>query len=87
VIQKKVVLKMIKVENLQKSFKNVHAVDGVSFQVRDGAITGLLGHNGAGKSTTLRVLYGLLRADSGSALLILLMSLKLPSRLKNSLAL
>src|SRR5690606_32611132 len=37
------------------------------FDARDGAITGLLGHNGAGKSTSLRILYGLLKADTGSA--------------------
>ncbi len=58
---------MIKVAELVKRFGGVCAVDGVSFAARDGAITGLLGHNGAGKSTTLRVLYGLLRADSGHA--------------------
>ena len=58
---------MIDVHNLRKRFKQVNAVDGVSFSARDGAITGLLGHNGAGKSTSLRILYGLLKADSGSA--------------------
>jgi sodium transport system ATP-binding protein len=57
---------MISINNLVKHFGKVAAVDGVSFVARDGAITGLLGHNGAGKSTTLRVLYGLLKADSGS---------------------
>ncbi|MES2624750.1 MAG: ATP-binding cassette domain-containing protein, partial [Pseudomonadota bacterium] len=57
---------MINITNLVKHFGSVTAVDGVSFTARDGAITGLLGHNGAGKSTTLRVLYGLLKADSGA---------------------
>lgn len=57
---------MISINNLVKHFGKVAAVDGVSFNARDGAITGLLGHNGAGKSTTLRVLYGLLKADSGA---------------------
>ena len=57
---------MISINGLVKHFGKVAAVDGVSFGARDGAITGLLGHNGAGKSTTLRVLYGLLKADSGS---------------------
>ncbi len=60
---------MIEVNSLRKRFKQVHAVDGVSFSARDGAITGLLGHNGAGKSTSLRILYGLLTADSGSAVI------------------
>jgi len=58
---------MINVDALVKRFGAVTAVDGVSFAARDGAITGLLGHNGAGKTTSLRILYGLLRADSGSA--------------------
>lgn len=58
---------MIRVEALVKHFGTVKAVDGVSFVARDGAITGLLGHNGAGKSTSLRILYGLLKADSGRA--------------------
>lgn len=57
---------MIKVANLSKHFGNVKAVDGVSFVARDGAITGLLGHNGAGKSTSLRIMYGLLKADQGT---------------------
>lgn len=60
---------MIEVNNLVKSFKSVHAVKGISFQAKDGAITGLLGHNGAGKSTSLRILYGLLKADAGSAMI------------------
>lgn len=50
-----------------KRFGKVTAADGVSFTARDGAITGLLGHNGAGKTTSLRILYGLLKADAGSA--------------------
>ncbi len=58
---------MINVSNLVKRFGTVTAVNGVSFAARDGAITGLLGHNGAGKTTSLRILYGLLKADEGSA--------------------
>lgn len=60
---------MIDVRDISKRFKAVTAVDKASFTVRDGAITGLLGHNGAGKTTTLRILYGLLKADTGSALI------------------
>jgi sodium transport system ATP-binding protein len=59
---------MIEVQNLTKSFKDLMAVDSVGFNARNGAITGLLGHNGAGKSTTLRILYGLLKADKGRAM-------------------
>ena len=56
---------MIKVSNLYKSFGEIKAVRGISFEVRDGEITGLLGPNGAGKTTTLRMLYSLLPPDKG----------------------
>ena len=58
---------MIKVDSIHKSFGDVRAVRGVSFEAPDGKITGLLGPNGAGKSTTLRVLYTVLKPDEGSA--------------------
>ena len=58
---------MISVKALHKSFGEVKAVDGVSFDAQDGRITGLLGPNGAGKSTTLRILYTVLKPDSGLA--------------------
>lgn len=58
---------MIEVHDLTKRFRDLVAVDAANFSARNGAITGLLGHNGAGKSTMLRILYGLLQADSGSA--------------------
>ena len=45
----------------------MQALQDVSFEAADGRITGLLGHNGAGKSTTLRMLSTVLRADTGSA--------------------
>ena len=56
---------MIVVRNLKKSFGDVKAVDGVSFEARDGEITVLLGPNGAGKTTALRMLYSLLPPDEG----------------------
>ncbi len=58
---------MISVQGLCKSFGDIKAVDGVSFEAQDGRVTGLLGPNGAGKSTTLRILYTVLKPDSGSA--------------------
>ena len=58
---------MIRVDGIHKSFGEVRAVRGVSFEAPDGKITGLLGPNGAGKSTTLRVLYTVIRPDSGTA--------------------
>jgi sodium transport system ATP-binding protein len=57
---------MIEVRNLHKSFRDVHAVRGVDFAARDHCITGLLGSNGAGKSTTLRILSTVIRPDEGS---------------------
>jgi sodium transport system ATP-binding protein len=58
---------VIRVEGIHKSFGDVHAVRGVSFDAPDGKITGLLGPNGAGKSTTLRILYTVLKPDQGKA--------------------
>lgn len=59
---------MIAVEGLKKRFGNVQALHDVSFNAADGRITGLLGHNGAGKSTTLRILSTVIRTDEGRAL-------------------
>lgn len=58
---------MIEASNLSKRFGTVAAVRDVSFVARDGEITGILGANGAGKSTCLRMLYGVLTPDSGRA--------------------
>jgi sodium transport system ATP-binding protein len=58
---------MIEATNLNKRFGAIHAVRDVSFVARDGEITGILGANGAGKSTCLRMLYGVLTPDSGRA--------------------
>jgi len=60
---------MLEARGLSKSFGAVAAVRGVSFTARDGQITGLLGANGAGKSTTLRMLYTVLKPDAGDALI------------------
>ncbi|HEX6396254.1 MAG TPA: ATP-binding cassette domain-containing protein, partial [Steroidobacteraceae bacterium] len=60
---------MLEARGLCKSFGEVVAVRGVSFTARDGQITGLLGANGAGKSTTLRMLYTVLKPDQGDALI------------------
>jgi len=55
----------IQVENLVKDFKDVRAVDGISFTVPRGEICALLGPNGAGKTTTIHVLLGLSLPTSG----------------------
>ena len=58
---------MIEIKDLRKSYGNKHAVNGISFEVKEGEILGFLGPNGAGKSTTLNMITGYLSADSGSA--------------------
>jgi ABC-2 type transport system ATP-binding protein len=57
----------IHVQGLQKSYKEVEVLRGVDFDVRQGTIFALLGSNGAGKTTVVRILSTLLRADAGTA--------------------
>ena len=57
---------VIEIENLHKSFKDVKAVDGLSFSVREGELFAFLGVNGAGKSTTINIISGILQKDSGT---------------------
>jgi ABC-2 type transport system ATP-binding protein len=57
----------ISIEGLTKRFKDVTAVDRVSFNVRAGEIFGFMGHNGAGKTTTIRMLLGLVKPSAGLA--------------------
>ncbi|SCF11395.1 ABC transporter ATP-binding protein [Micromonospora mirobrigensis] len=57
----------IVVSGLTKQYKNLRAVDDLSFAVRPGRVTGFLGPNGAGKTTTLRMLLNLVTPTSGSA--------------------
>jgi len=59
----------IEVRNLSRRFGDFVAVDDLSFTVERGEIFGFLGSNGAGKSTTIRMLCGLLRPSSGTALI------------------
>ena len=58
----------IAVQNLTRRFGQVTAVDGVTYEVRSGELFGLVGPDGAGKTTTLRLLAGVLRPTSGDAL-------------------
>jgi ABC-2 type transport system ATP-binding protein len=60
---------MIKVTDLYKSYGNIQAVRGLSFQVSRGEFFGLLGPNGAGKTTTIAILCGLLEPSSGKILI------------------
>ena len=58
---------MIAVQGLTKRFGELTAVDNISFEIRAGEIFGILGPNGSGKTTTIRMLCGLLRPTSGTA--------------------
>ena len=57
---------MLKIENLKVAYGGIQALRGISLEVPDGKIVTLIGANGAGKSTTLRTITGLVRAASGS---------------------
>ena len=57
----------VKVRGIKKSFKDVHVLRGVDFEVAAGSIFALLGSNGAGKTTLVRILATTLRADAGTA--------------------
>ena len=59
--------KIISVQNITKNFEHFKAIDNLSFEVEKGEIYGLLGSNGAGKSTTINILLGFLKPDSGNA--------------------
>ena len=57
----------ILVQGVEKSFKDVHVLRGVDFEVKAGSIFALLGSNGAGKTTIVRILSTLLKPDDGTA--------------------
>ena len=57
---------MLKVDNLEVAYGNIKAIKGISLEVNQGEIVTLIGSNGAGKSTTLRAISGILKPRSGS---------------------
>src|ERR1041384_2794147 len=56
---------LVQANNLHKSFGDLKAVDDVTLQIKAGEIYGLVGADGAGKTTTMRLLVGALKADAG----------------------
>lgn len=60
---------MITITNVTKSFNKMRVVNNISFDVKSGQITGLIGSNGSGKSTTMRMIATLLKQDSGQIII------------------
>jgi len=73
---------VIRVRDLRKSYGDLKAVDGVSFEVQPGQVFGLLGPNGAGKTTTVEVLEGLRAPDSGDVSVLGVDAVRRPDDLK-----
>ena len=57
---------IIEIQNIKKNFANVEAVRGVSLEIKKGEMFGLVGPDGAGKTTSIRMLCGLLNPNEGS---------------------
>ena len=57
---------ILKVDDINVYYGSIHAIKGVSFEVNEGEIVTLIGANGAGKSTTLNTVAGLLKSKTGS---------------------
>jgi ABC-2 type transport system ATP-binding protein len=74
---------VIRVNALRKTYGDLVAVDGVSFEVRPGEVFGLLGPNGAGKTTTVEVLEGLRQPDSGEVTVLGVDAIKRPDELRS----
>ena len=73
---------IIEVNNLEKKYGEVNAVNGVSFNVEKGEVFGILGPNGAGKTTTVEMIEGLRKPNGGSIKVCNIDALKEPQRIK-----
>ena len=60
---------LVKVTNLKKSYGSKEAVKGISFNIKENEILGLLGPNGSGKTTTIGMMLGLLKPSDGEILI------------------
>ena len=61
-------LMSLKVENLSFSYENVAVLDNVTFEAKQGGITGIIGPNGSGKTTLIRCIASILKPDRGAVL-------------------
>lgn len=76
---------IIEIKNLKKSFGDVHAVQNISFEVREGELFAFLGLNGAGKSTTISILCGQLKKDDGEVFIDGIDVARNPDRIKREI--
>ncbi len=82
-MDKTTITSVIRVENLCKSYKKVKAVDNVSFCVNRGEVFGLIGPDGAGKTSIIQILAGVLKAESGKAFVNEIDVTKNPEKVKS----
>ena len=73
---------MLEIKDLKKSYDSFQL--HCSLAVEEGCITGLIGSNGAGKSTTFKSILGLIRKDSGTVFYLAKMSTTLPDRIRKT---
>lgn len=78
-------MNVIEVNKLTKKFEKFTSVDAISFSVREGEVFGFLGANGAGKSTTIRMLIGILEPTSGDAMVAGHSIVKDPNKVKENI--
>lgn len=76
---------MLKIKGLNKSYGKVRALNNLNLQIDEGEFFGFVGPNGSGKTTTMRIISGLLKADSGSVILDGIDALKEPQVLKQKI--
>lgn len=76
---------MLKIQDLNKSFGKVRALDNLNLEINEGEFFGFVGPNGSGKTTTMKVISGLLTADSGRVSLDGIDALKEPEALKRQI--
>ena len=74
---------MIRVKNYTKRYGNCDVVKNISFTAKDGAITGFIGHNGAGKSTTIKAITGIIKPTDGTILINGIDVVKEPKKAKS----
>jgi ABC-2 type transport system ATP-binding protein len=80
--ENEIVNNIIEVNNLEKKYGDVNAVNGISFSVEKGEVFGILGPNGAGKTTTVEMIEGLRKPNRGSINVCNIDALKEPQRIK-----